>query len=80
MLTILKSTTEILRGPTRLLNCLPFFHAMALILHVCLPVHLLGTTHIQVPFEPTLFLEVLKNEKIEVSLRKGPPSILSIDF
>lgn len=66
MIEIIRAGSDLYSQAQRLLTCLPFFHAMAFLMHVCTPITVGGTVHIQVPFDPSLFLTLVKKEQIQV--------------
>lgn len=75
MLTIVRCFPDVYDKPMRVLTILPFFHAMALQLQVLLPLAVGSTVHIQVPFNPQLFLQLIGQEKIQSSIIVPPIAV-----
>ncbi|PWN34515.1 acetyl-CoA synthetase-like protein [Meira miltonrushii] len=75
MLTIIRCFPDVHDKPMRVLNTLPFFHAMALQLHIFLPIAVGSTVHIQVPFNPQLFLKLIAQEQIQSTVLVPPIAV-----
>lgn len=66
MIQIIFAASDDYTKSKRILTCLPFFHAMALLLHVSLPIATRSTVSIQSPFDPGMFLKIIKDEEVQV--------------